>query len=98
MYAPTISEPVSIAQRKSKTKKLQEATLLHVEAVLRRHEEHVDMQNQPRAYAKALGELSLAATTPWLERTQWLSTYRDVRRDILKALATIPVDRSTGKL
>ena len=55
---------------------------------MQRHKRHVAMQNEPRVYAKSLGGDSLAATSPWLERTRWLETYRDVRRDILKAMTT----------
>lgn len=55
-----------------------------------RHERHVQMQTQPRVYAKSLGESSLAGTSPWLERAQWLATYKSVRRDISKAMTTNP--------
>lgn len=55
---------------------------------MQRHKRHVAMQNESRVYAKKLGGDSLAATSPWLERTRWLETYRDVRRDILKAMTT----------
>jgi hypothetical protein len=60
----------------------------HVEAVLQRHEQHMQAQNQPQVYAIGLGEESLAATSLWLERTQWQAMYRNIRRDILKAMAT----------
>ncbi len=45
-------------------------------------------QNESRLYAKALGEDSLAAISPWLDRTRWRDTYKGAHRDILKAMAS----------
>lgn len=62
----------------------------HIAAVLHRRDQYVKKQNEPRLYAKALGEDSLAAISPWLDRTRWRETYKDVRRDILKAMTSMP--------
>ncbi|OAA55766.1 hypothetical protein LEL_10980 [Akanthomyces lecanii RCEF 1005] len=45
-------------------------------------------QNESRLYARALGEDSLAAISPWLDRTRWRETYKGARRDILKAMTS----------
>lgn len=78
--------------------KLPPETQTHIQGVVERHERYVDARNQPRHYAKALGEESLAATSPWLDRTQWRTIYRDARRDILRAMIRLPVqEHSTGE-
>ncbi|KFA78363.1 hypothetical protein S40288_09973, partial [Stachybotrys chartarum IBT 40288] len=64
---------------------------LHIQEIIARHEKHMATQNQPRHYAMALGEESLAATSPWLERTRWPKIYRNTRRDILHAMTRLPV-------
>lgn len=43
----------------------------HLQSILQREQRHRSSDNQPRACSKAMGEDSLAATSPWLERTQW---------------------------
>ncbi len=53
----------------------------HISAVLHRRDQYLKKQNESRLYAKALGEDSLAAISPWLDRT-------GVRRDILKAMTS----------
>ena len=63
-YAPGTSEIVASVPTTSRPKKPSAADNIaqwHIEAVLQRHDHHVQMQNQPRVYAKALGENSLAA-------------------------------------
>lgn len=59
------------------------ATKQHVKAVLQLHQQHLEMQNEPRAYGLAIGEDSLQAISPWLDRTMWCKPYKNVRRDIL---------------
>ena len=100
LYAPRKREVVASLATTPQPKKLSAADTMaqrHIEAVLQRHDRHVQTQNQPRVYAKALGEGSLAATSPWLERTQWLMMYKNVRRDILKAM-TMNTRRPWGDL
>lgn len=63
----------------------------HLEEVITRHEKQIEAENQPRVYAVGTGDYSLAAVTPWLERIQWLSTYKNVRRDILSQMTILPV-------
>ncbi|OAQ71908.1 hypothetical protein VFPPC_12026 [Pochonia chlamydosporia 170] len=70
----------------------------HIQEVLERHEKYMGALNQPRHYAKALGEESLTATSPWLERTQWRTIYKNARRDILRAMTRLPVrEHGTGE-
>lgn len=72
MYAPEAHEPSPTPPITSRPKKraATKAVKQHVEAVLERHEQYIRAQNQPRVYTMGLGEDSLAATSPWLERTQ----------------------------
>ena len=88
MYTPDARKlsPIPLSTSRPKKRAAIQAVKQHVEAVLQRHEQHMQAQNQPRVYAMGLGEDSLAATSPWLERTQWQVMYRNVRRDILKAM------------
>ncbi len=65
--------------------------------MLRRYEKHVKMQNEPHVYAKALGKDSLATISLWLERTQWLITYKNVRRDVLKYITAMPTVGNSRK-
>jgi hypothetical protein len=90
MYAPEACEPSPTppSTSRSKTQAAAKVVEQHVEAVLQRHQQHMQAQSQPRVYAVRLGEELLAATSPWLERTQWQTMYRNVRRDILKAMTT----------
>ncbi|KAF7173667.1 hypothetical protein CNMCM6106_007708 [Aspergillus hiratsukae] len=41
------------------------------------------------------GQSTYEGTRPWLERTQWISTYQGVPRDILKRLMLLPAMSST---
>ena len=74
--------------RRRRSAPVDSAARQHVDTAVQRYKRQVGMRNEPRVYAKALGSTSLAATSPWLERTRWLETYKDVRRDILKAMTT----------
>lgn len=104
MYASKALEPAAISLTAPETKRAAKKSEVartaveeHVTAVLHRRDEYVKKQNEPRLYAKALGEDSLAAISPWLERTRWLETYKDVRRDILKAMTSTPASRARTK-
>ncbi|KAI8710935.1 hypothetical protein NCS52_01522300 [Fusarium sp. LHS14.1] len=46
--------------------------------------------NQPRMTSKDSGSETFAATSFYLEGTQWPSIYQNARRDILRALARLP--------
>ncbi|OAQ58446.1 hypothetical protein VFPPC_11576 [Pochonia chlamydosporia 170] len=63
----------------------------HLEAALGRHQQHLDAQQQARICAKKMGNGSLAVMSPWLERTQWRRIYKNVRRDLLKAMVRLPL-------
>lgn len=62
----------------------------HLEEVITRHEEQCNAESQPRVYAVGGGSDSLTPITPWLERTQWLSTYKNLRRDLLGQMTVLP--------
>jgi hypothetical protein len=62
-----------------------------MEAVLGRHRRRLGAQRQSRVYAKNVGNGSLAVISPWLDRTQWRSIYKNVRRDMLKAMVRLPI-------
>ena len=63
----------------------------HLRGVLEREKSYLNAEMQPRFYSKALGDDSFASTSLWLERTQWPTTYKNVRRDILQAMTRLPV-------
>ncbi|KAL7940097.1 hypothetical protein V8C42DRAFT_364375 [Trichoderma barbatum] len=69
----------------------------HMEAVFSRHQQHLDTQCQSRVYAKKMGNGSFAVISPWLDRTQWRRIYNNVRRDMLKAMARLPVRVSQSR-
>lgn len=62
----------------------------HMAEALRRDQQHFDAEKQPRIYAKHVGNGSLAVLSPWMDRTQWRATYKDARRDILRAMIRLP--------
>ncbi|KAJ0125579.1 Gag polyprotein [Fusarium oxysporum f. sp. albedinis] len=62
----------------------------HVKGVLLRDQNYVRRENEPRVYSKTQGEDSFAATSLWLERTQWPAIFHKSRRDILRALTQLP--------
>lgn len=96
MYASEVAAPavtLSGMQDMSRTTKpteVKKAVQEQIMAVLQRHKRHIQRQEEPRAYAKASREDSLAAISPWLDRTKWRNTYRGVHRDVLKAMVTNP--------
>ncbi|OAQ58257.1 C2H2-type zinc-finger domain-containing protein [Pochonia chlamydosporia 170] len=63
----------------------------HLEAALGRHQQLLDAQQLARICAKKMGNGSLAVMSPWLERTQWRRIYKNVRRDLLKAMVRLPL-------
>ncbi|KJK87120.1 hypothetical protein H633G_09028 [Metarhizium anisopliae BRIP 53284] len=102
-YAPETLEPtISLStapstERTSKSNVANRAVQEHIAAVLSRRDQYEKSQNEPRLYAKELGEDSLAARSPWLERTRWRETYKDVRRDILRAMTSTPASSAATK-
>lgn len=66
------------------------ATQNHVEAVLQRHINYINLQNQPRGSCKYSRSTSLAGISPWVDRTQWHIIYKDCRRDILATMTYLP--------
>lgn len=69
----------------------------HMDAIFNRHQQHLDTQRQSRVYAKKMGNGSFAVISPWLDRTQWRRIYNNVRRDMLKAMARLPVRVSQSR-
>ncbi|KAJ3454070.1 hypothetical protein MRS44_018702 [Fusarium solani] len=63
---------------------------VHLRQILEREEGYRDAMNQPRITSKDSGSETFAATSLWLERTQWPSMYQNARRDILRALTRLP--------
>lgn len=68
----------------------------HLEEVITRHEKQFDAESQPRVYSVGEGSDSLTSITPWLERTQWLATYKNVRRDLLGPMTVLPTRRGVS--
>ena len=66
----------------------------HLGEVLERERGYRDGANQARISSKTLDPATFATTSVWLDRTQWQSTYRDVRRDVLLASTRLPDRRS----
>lgn len=63
---------------------------IHLSAVLRREQQYLDINSQPSVFGKSLNNDTFAASTPWMDRTQWDQTYKGDRRDILQALIQLP--------
>ena len=68
----------------------------HIKAVMLREGSFQQRENESRNSSKIIGEQSLPSTTLWLERTRWHTTFRDARRDILRALTQLPNRRALG--
>ncbi|KAH8658925.1 hypothetical protein BGZ61DRAFT_567505 [Ilyonectria robusta] len=66
----------------------------HLNDVLLRDQKHLEKENQPRVCSKVLGEDTFAATSVWMDRTQWPAIFHDSRRDILRALTQLPDHRT----
>lgn len=66
----------------------------HLNDVLLRDQKHLEKENQPRVCSKVLGEDTFAATSVWMDRTQWPAIFHNSRRDILRALTQLPDHRT----
>ncbi|KAH7231099.1 hypothetical protein BKA59DRAFT_536212 [Fusarium tricinctum] len=82
---------------KSSTKKPQETPRLltseastHLQQVIDREARYREALGQPRSTTNDTGTDTFAATSLWLDRTQWPSIYRGSRRDVLRALIRLP--------
>ncbi|KAH7142264.1 hypothetical protein DER46DRAFT_640284 [Fusarium sp. MPI-SDFR-AT-0072] len=62
----------------------------HLQQVIDREARYREALSQPRAAVNDTGTDTFAATSLWLDRTQWPSIYRGSRRDVLRALIRIP--------
>jgi hypothetical protein len=62
----------------------------HLLSVWEREHKRLETEDQPRVYSTDTGVHTLVATRPWMDRTRWPITYRNVRRDVLLALADMP--------
>jgi hypothetical protein len=65
----------------------------HLSEVLERERGYRDRANQAPISSKT-DPATFATTSAWLDRTQWQSTYRDVRGDVLLASTRLPDRRS----
>ncbi|KAJ5142420.1 hypothetical protein N7476_003716 [Penicillium atrosanguineum] len=57
---------------------------------LRKREGHFHTVQKPQNSSQYSGQDTYEGTRPWLARTQWIVTYQDVPRDILKRLSLLP--------
>ncbi|KAJ6785851.1 hypothetical protein PWT90_08726 [Aphanocladium album] len=102
MYAPDTLMPTITQLTPPNRKKSRKSDLVtravddHIAAILQRRDQHIHKQKESRLYAETLGEGSLTAISPWLDRTRWHEMYKGVRRDILKGITSIP--KHTGDL
>ncbi|KAI8406504.1 hypothetical protein FOFC_13974 [Fusarium oxysporum] len=62
----------------------------HLQQAMDREARYREALSQPRAAVNDTGADSFAATSLWLDRTQWPSIYRGSRRDVLRALIRLP--------
>ncbi|CZS75066.1 unnamed protein product [Fusarium graminearum] len=81
----------------SSTKKPQETPRVltseasaHLQQVIDREARYRETLGQPRSTTNDTGTDTFAATSLWLDRTQWPSIYRGSRRDVLRALIRLP--------
>ncbi|EXK24333.1 hypothetical protein FOMG_18930 [Fusarium oxysporum f. sp. melonis 26406] len=61
-----------------------------LQQVIDREARYREALSQPRTTINDTGTDTFAATSLWLDRTQWPSIYRGSRRDILRALIRLP--------
>jgi hypothetical protein len=61
-------------------------TYAHLQSVEERERKRLEVETKARLYNKDNGAQTLATTGPWMERTRWHTTYRDIRRDILQGM------------
>ncbi|KAH7459124.1 hypothetical protein FOMA001_g20247 [Fusarium oxysporum f. sp. matthiolae] len=85
------------SKAKSSTKKPQETPHVltteastHLQQVIDREARYREALGQPRTTINDTGTDTFAATSLWLDRTQWPSIYRGSRRDVLRALIRLP--------
>ncbi|KAH7231266.1 uncharacterized protein BKA55DRAFT_654006 [Fusarium redolens] len=85
------------SKAKSSTKKPQETPHVltseastHLQQVIDREARYREALGQPRININDTGTDIFAATSLWLDRTQWPSIYRGSRRDVLRALIRLP--------
>ncbi|EXM15585.1 hypothetical protein FOTG_16071 [Fusarium oxysporum f. sp. vasinfectum 25433] len=85
------------SKAKSSTKKPQETSCVltseastHLQQVIDREARYREALGQPRTTIHDTGTDTFAATSLWLDRTQWVSIYRGSRRDVLRALIRLP--------
>jgi hypothetical protein len=57
---------------------------------LRKREGHFHTVQKPQNSFQYSGQDTYEGTRLWLARTQWIVTYQDVPRDILKRLSLLP--------
>ncbi|KAG7000202.1 hypothetical protein FocnCong_v013233 [Fusarium oxysporum f. sp. conglutinans] len=62
----------------------------HLQQVIDREGRYREALGQPRSTTNDTGTDTFAATSLWLDRTQWPSIYRGSRRDVLRALIRLP--------
>jgi hypothetical protein len=62
----------------------------HLKQVIDREARYREVLGQPRTTVHDTGAGTFAATSLWLDRTQWSSIYRGSRRDVLRALIRLP--------
>lgn len=62
------------------------AAELHFQAVLSREQRHIETT----AGLPAIDGDTFVSSSPWMDRTQWLQTYKAVRRDVLRSLIQLP--------
>ncbi|KAH7199034.1 uncharacterized protein B0J16DRAFT_360609 [Fusarium flagelliforme] len=62
----------------------------HLQQVIDREAKYREALGQPRSTTNDTGTDTFAATSLWLDRTQWPSIYRGSRRDVLRALIRLP--------
>uniref|UniRef100_A0A4E9EH69 Uncharacterized protein n=1 Tax=Gibberella zeae TaxID=5518 RepID=A0A4E9EH69_GIBZA len=87
-----------ITKQPMRSSKVSPEMRAHINEVLKRDKMYRDAETQPRFYSKALGDDSFAATSLWLERTRWPTTYKNVRRDILQAMTRLPIRAKAGSV
>ncbi|KAF5267206.1 hypothetical protein FOXYS1_1938 [Fusarium oxysporum] len=85
------------SKAKSSTKKPQETPHVltseastHLQQVIDREARYREALGQTRTTINDTGTDTFAATSLWLDRTQWPSIYRGSRRDVLRALIRLP--------
>lgn len=60
----------------------------YLNTVLAREERYIG--STPEVCGQDLGNAAFVAAGPWMDRTRWPTTYKDVRRDILLGLSQLP--------